>query len=248
MVGVENDTYRDLINKRKDLTEALNKEISQIVEDTPTDDTRKQIEDIFNKSSNISKWDDSIEESRIEHLKGQLNDFINLRESLEDGNKWASLLDETIIKLSKHVEELDDAFRLKNAQKEIDELKKQRDWGTYSEIMNTSNAIVSLGNSIDSLANLEEVEKGWKRFAAGLTSSLSIIDTIVNSVKSISNIIELFSTLAKKEEALSIIQAGTTAAKIAGIEGEAAAVVAAEGVKTTAKETAAVTDIATKAV
>ena len=214
---------------------------------------KNSLNEILGRKSGIDIFSDNMQfqEGRLEHLRGQLEDLKALREEyLGKGfDNEIKSLDGAIITLTQHVEELDKAFtaeRLKEFKKELSDLTWDVGTASYDTFVGLGEAFISVNNAMDTLSNLDEYKTEWERFVAGFQAFISITDTMLNTALGIKELAEMFKELRKQKELFNAIESGSKVADIAGIEGEAAAVVAAEATKSAAIETAAVANIAAK--
>lgn len=209
--------------------------------------------EILGRKSGIDPFSDNMtfQGGRLDHLKGQLEDLKALREEyLGKGfDEEVKQLDGAIVTLAKHVEDLDKAFtadRLKEFKKELSDLTWGVGLASYDTFMGLGQAFINVGDALKTFNNLDQYEDGWERFVAGFQAFVSIVDTMVNTAVGIKDLAEMFRELTKQKELYNAIDSGSRVADIAGIEGEAAAVVAAEATKSAAIQTAAVSNIAAK--
>lgn len=209
--------------------------------------------EILSRKSGIDLFSDNmtLQEGRLEHLKGQLDSLIRLRTTFigEGFDEEVKALDDAIIKLEGHVKELDKAFtseRLKEFKKELNDLSMNTGIAAYDTFMGLGQAFINVGDALNTFKNLGDIEDGWERFVAGFQAFLTVTDTMVNTITGIRDLAEMFKELTKAKEVYNAVKSGAQAADIAAIEGEAAAVVAAEAAKSAAIETAAVANIAAK--
>ena len=219
----------------------------------------------------INKWDyfdfDSADEGkqkgdeiRLDYLKDQVNELRQLRSSISDEEiekakslndvasqeliSWVDTLDEGILKLSEHITNLEDSFKLEKAKEEIKKLRKEIGEQTYESVKDTFGAISSLGDTISSFADFGEMN-GWEQFQLITDSILNTIDTIKGLIDSWTLLNEMLDSFGAKRTALEAIETGAAAKNIAAVQAEAAAVVAAEAEKTAAITTAQATQTAT---
>lgn len=216
-------------------------------------DYKSALAEILGRKSGIDIFSDNMtfEGDRLGHIKGQLEDLKALREEyLGKGfDDEVKKLDGAIVTLTKHVEELDKSFtaeRLKEFKKELSDLSFNVGLASYDTFMNLGQAFINVRSAMQAFANLGDIEDSWERFVAGFQAFLQITDTLVNTAVGIKDLAEMFKELSKQKELYNAIESGSRVADIAGIEGEAAAVVAAEATKSAAIETAAVANIAAK--
>ena len=218
-------------------------------------------------SEKINKWDyfdfDSADEGkqkedeiRLDYLKEQINELRQLRSSISDEEiekakslndaasqellGWVDNLDNGILKLSEHITNLEDSFKLAKAREEIKKLRKEIGEQTYESVKETFGAISSLGDIIGSFADFDEMN-GWEQFQLITDSIFSTIDTIKSLIDSWTLLNEMLDLFGAKRTALEAIETGAAAKNIAAVQAEAAAVTAAEAEKTAAVTTAQAT-------
>lgn len=202
----------------------------------------------------INKWDlvsddEFNEESvRVEYLKNQLDGLKQLRADIgSDAIELVDELDNSIGILADHVENLEDAFMMKKAQKELKNLKRAMNEDVLGAVTSSWNAVGSLKSSFESISEAFKDGNDWDKFSAVMDGVLNLINTIsslINMYESLSETIKAYQTFQK---GLASVETASAAEKITAIQGEAAAVVEAEGIKTVAR-TAAMGETATAAI
>ena len=249
-----NNYYKALEEAVKDaakLEEKINKNREQQA-------IKKEYEDILNRKNTTSRWDmlsdvdsktnvsDALEDDRIDHLRNQLEDLKSLRDSISGDPElqhWVDALNTDIGLLADRVKELDDAFQLKNAQKELKEFKKEFALNAYGAFQQTADSIVSIGDALNTFRNLDEIKDGWERFVASLQAVFSIVDTFVYMAQTFSALSEIANMIANKTEAIAVAQGTKASATVAAIEAETAATVTGEAAKAAAIQTASASNI-----
>ena len=250
-----NNYYKALEEAVKDaakLEEKINKNREQQA-------IKKEYEDILNRKNTTSRWDmlsdvdsktnvsDALEDDRIDHLRNQLEDLKSLRDSISGNPElqhWVDALNTDIGLLADRVKELDDAFQLKNAQKELKEFKKEFALNAYGAFQQTADSIVSIGDALNTFRDLDEIKDGWERFVASLQAVFSIVDTFVYMAQTFSALSEIANMIANKTEAIAVAQGTKASATVAAIEAETAATVTGEAAKAAAIQTASASNIA----
>ena len=218
----------------------------------------------------INKWDyfdfsDADEgkhkgdEIKLDYLKDQLDKLKQLRSSISDeeiekakelknitGDEiigWVDKLDSDITKLSEHVTDLEDDFKLKKAKEEIKQLKKEIGEGVYEGVQETIGGISQLGDVIQSFKGFDDLND-WEKFQLITDSIITTIDTIKGLVDTWSELNDILELFGVKRKVLEAIETGAAAKNIAAVQAEAAAVTAAEAEKTAAITTAQATQTA----
>lgn len=214
-----------------------------------------------------NKWDyfdfDSADEGKtkaqeiqLDDLKEQLNELKQLRGSISDEEiekakslnnvaseellKWVDKLDTEINTLSESVTNLEDTFKLEKAKEELKQFKKEIGEGLYEGVKESFGAISQLGDVISSFDNFDEMN-GFEKFTTITDSIFTTIDTIKSLIDTWTTLNEILELFGLKKQALATIEASTATTNAAAVQGEAAAVVAAETEKTAAITTAQAT-------
>lgn len=211
-----------------------------------------------------NKWDyfdfDSADEGKtksqeiqLDDLKEQLNELKQLRGSISDEEiekakslnnvaseellKWVNKLDGEINGLSETVTNLEDKFKLEKAKEEIKQLKREIGEGLYEGVKESFGAISQLGDIISSFEGFDEMN-AFEKFQTITDTIFTTIDTIKGLIDTWTTLNEILELFGLKKQALATIEASTATANAAAVQGEAAAVVAAETEKTAAITTA----------
>ena len=211
-----------------------------------------------------NKWDyfdfDSVDEGKtksqeiqLDDLKEQLNELKQLRGSISDEEiekakslnnvaseellNWVNKLDTEINGLSETVTNLEDKFKLEKAKEEIKQLKKEIGEGLYEGVKESFGAISQLGDVIQSFEGFDEMNS-FEKFQTITDTIFTTIDTIKGLIDTWTVLNEILELFGLKKQALATIEASTATANAAAVQGEAAAVVAAETEKTAAITTA----------
>ena len=211
-----------------------------------------------------NKWDyfdfDSVDEGKtksqeiqLDDLKEQLNELKQLRGSISDEEiekakslnnvaseellNWVNKLDTEINGLSETVTNLEDKFKLEKAKEEIKQLKREIGEGLYEGVKESFGAISQLGDIISSFEGFDEMN-AFEKFQTITDTIFTTIDTIKGLIDTWTTLNEILELFGLKKQALATIEASTATANAAAVQGEAAAVVAAETEKTAAITTA----------
>lgn len=272
MLGVDeaDESFRKLINANEEyankvVTDTEAKEKAKEAERQAKEDatrlaklqknTRKKYDNVMSGAGKekVNKWDlvssekDNGQAVQLDYIKSQLDSLKELKADIGDDVIGLSTeLDTSIESLTKHVNNLEDAFEMKKAQKHLKELKRTMQEDTLGAITQTWQGITGLKGSIDSIGEAFENGDDWDKFSAIVDSTFNLIDTISSLINVYNSLSESIQAYQLFQETLQAVESGAAAEKIIAIQTEAAAVVEAEALKSGAK-TVAMTEQATTA-
>ena len=146
-------------------------------------------------------------------------------------------LDSEITALSDNVTKLEDKLQLEKAKEELKDLRKEIGEGLYEGVKESFGAISQLGDIIKSFEDFDELS-AFEQFTTFTDAIFSTIDTIKGLIDTWTSLNEILELFGMKRQTLQAIENSSSAANIAAVQGEAAAVVAAEAEKTAAYTTA----------